>query len=85
MASFTDRFVGTVTAWNREDGLGEVELPDGRKVWVHYAVVESGGGPGAFRSLNAGSAVSITVERADQDGYQWRATHVRGGVHENDP
>lgn len=71
-------FVGLVECWDDINGLGEISVDrDGRKVWVHYAVIEPSGGGDEYRTLRPGRSVELKIEQADQDGYSWRATWVR--------
>ena len=55
---------------------GGVSPPGGSPapVWVHFSVIDAAG----YRALRAGAEVELTAERAEQDGYHWRATWVRG-------
>ncbi|MCK8677185.1 cold-shock protein [Streptomyces lichenis] len=67
---------GHVRAWHREEGwgvLGTPSLPE--EVWAHYSLIEAGGG--GFRELTVGEAVTFTAERAEQDGFHWRAVSIR--------
>lgn len=72
---------GRVLQWHADAGWGEIVSPefDG-PVWVHFSHIDPSGphtSPGGLRSLRVGGAVEFTAERADQDGYRWRATSVR--------
>ncbi|QRP43766.1 cold-shock protein [Amycolatopsis sp. FDAARGOS 1241] len=61
-------------AWHLDDGWGVLQartVPE--QVWAHYSNVDVGG----FRSLDPGAEVEFTVERAEQDGYHWRAVRVK--------
>ncbi|WP_277955252.1 hypothetical protein [Saccharopolyspora soli] len=42
-------------------------------MWAHFSDIDAMG----FRSLTAGEQVVLRAERAEQDGYSWRATWVR--------
>lgn len=69
---------GRVLQWDEEAGWGVVESPafDG-PIWTHFSHVEISDSPGGYRRLVPGAAVEVLAERADQDGYRWRATRVR--------
>lgn len=72
---------GRVLQWHRDDGWGVVESPefDG-PIWVHFSNIEPSDratSPGGYRSLHVDEDVDFVAERADQDGYRWRATLVR--------
>ena len=59
--------------WHREDGWGVLdceETPGG--CWVHVSHIEADG----YRALAAGQQVRVEWERADQDGFQFRAVRV---------
>ncbi|MEV4597691.1 cold shock domain-containing protein [Amycolatopsis sp. NPDC049253] len=65
---------GRVVRWHDEDGWGVLEsrtVPE--QVWAHYSHVDMAG----FRRLSAGAEVEFTAERAEQDGFNWRAVSVR--------
>jgi CspA family cold shock protein len=65
--------VGTVASWSNEDGWGVIEascVPGG--CWLHYSAILGGG----FRTVTPGDAVQFRYERADQDGYAYRAVEV---------
>lgn len=71
-----DTHRGRVREWHRDDGWGVVEAPGvDDPVWVHYSVVEAP--PGKFRELHAGAEVEFTAERAEQDGFHWRAVRIK--------
>jgi cold shock protein len=64
---------GTVLVWHDEDGWGVVEsaeTPGG--CFTHYNAVALPG----FRGLAVGQAVYLEYERADQDGYRFRAVRA---------
>ncbi|MCZ9352007.1 cold-shock protein [Streptomyces sp. Alain-F2R5] len=64
---------GRVLEWHREEGWGVLaaEVLEER-VWAHFSAVEADG----FRELIPGRSVTFTAERAEQDGYRWRAVCV---------
>ncbi len=65
--------VGIVRTWNGEDGWGVVdsaETPGG--CWTHFGAVAVTG----LRGLSPGQRVEIEWEKADQDGYRFRARRV---------
>ena len=69
---------GIVESWSDDEGWGLLRAPDvDGPVFAHFSHIESD--PNAFRSLRPGAAVSFAVERADQDGCDWRAVWVREG------
>lgn len=69
----TGRTSGTVREWYDDLGWGVLDSPNTPGgCWAHYSVVEMEG----FRSLTPGDAVTFDVERARQDGYDFRATRV---------
>ncbi|MCP2167507.1 cold shock domain-containing protein [Goodfellowiella coeruleoviolacea] len=72
---------GRVREWHVDEGWGVVESPAvDSPIWTHYSGIDPaspGLGPGGFRLLRAGEEVEVRVERAEQDGYHWRATWVR--------
>ena len=64
---------GVVTAWQEEQGLGEITVDGGPKIWAHYSTIEMEG----YRTLEVGQPVDVTYEAfVDQDGYPWRAVRV---------
>ncbi|MET7988424.1 MULTISPECIES: cold shock domain-containing protein [unclassified Streptomyces] len=66
-------FVGRVLEWHSEEGWGVLasdDLPD--PVWAHFSAVKAEG----FRELTAGQAVAFSVERGEQDAYDWRAVSI---------
>ncbi|WP_033291893.1 cold shock domain-containing protein [Amycolatopsis jejuensis] len=68
---------GKVVSWEAEEGWGVLETPTlYEQVWAHYSMIEYEQ-PGRFRELVAGAEVRFTAERAEQDGYHWRAILVR--------
>ncbi|CCH27363.1 cold shock domain-containing protein [Actinosynnema sp. NPDC047251] len=71
---------GHVLQWHAESGWGVVGSPefDGA-VWVHFSVIDptDRNTTGGYRALRVDEAVDFTAERADQDGYRWRATWAR--------
>jgi len=71
-----DYSTGTVKFFKAEKGWGAIsslELPDGYDVWVHYSAIDGDG----FRMLTQGDRVEFRYERAQQDGFRYRATWVR--------
>lgn len=67
--------VGVVRRWVDEEGWGVLDsdaTPGG--AWVHFSIVAGNG----FRRLIPGQAVEFTYERAEQDGYSFRAVSARG-------
>ncbi|MGW4489342.1 cold-shock protein [Amycolatopsis sp. NPDC004368] len=65
---------GWVVEWHGEQGWGVLDcrtLPE--RVWAHFSTIEMAG----FRRLDAGAEIEFTVERAEQDGYHWRAVWVK--------
>ncbi|MFC4909084.1 cold-shock protein [Actinomadura gamaensis] len=67
---------GVVRAWDDEQGWGVLASPGvPGEVWAHFSAVLTG--PGEFASLSPGEPVVFRWERADQDGYAYRATEVR--------
>lgn len=75
---------GRVLLWHRDRGWGVIasgEL-DG-EVWAHFSHIDPGSPgvveAGGFRALAAGDRVRFTAERAEQDGFHWRATWVAQG------
>jgi CspA family cold shock protein len=66
---------GTVKFWKRDKGWGAImsdALPAGTDAWVHFSVIEGDG----IRDLEAGDLVEFDLERARQDGFDFRATRV---------
>lgn len=66
-----------VSWWSDDDGWGVIEssaTPGG--CWVHFSVVTSE--DNGFRHLQVGQAVAFAWEKADQDGFHFRATRVEG-------
>ncbi|MDX8053302.1 cold shock domain-containing protein [Lentzea sp. BCCO 10_0798] len=70
-----------VARWNDGEGWGEITSDDfADPIWVHFSAIERSdrtASPGGYRSLHANNSVEFLAERADQDGYRWRATSVR--------
>ena len=61
---------GRVRDWHADDGWGVIDsdaTPGG--CWAHFSSVLVSG----HRSLEPGQQVTFTFERADQDGYAFRA------------
>lgn len=64
---------GRVSEWHAVDGWGVIEAletPGG--CWTHYSAILIQG----YAELHAGDVVDFTYERADQDGYRFRAVDV---------
>jgi cold shock protein len=65
--------VGIVREYHPDDGWGVI---DGEQVpggcWVSFAVIRMDG----YRNLVAGQQVRFVEERANQDGFSYRATAV---------
>jgi CspA family cold shock protein len=73
--------VGTVREFHADEGWGVldgVDVPGG--CWVSFAAVQKQG----YRSLTAGQAVRFIAERANQDGYGYRAVKVWPGSDPDD-
>jgi CspA family cold shock protein len=67
---------GRVREWHADEGWGVVAAPAcDDPVWVHFSMIEAP--PNTFRELHEGAEVEFTAERAEQDGYHWRAVWVR--------
>ncbi|MFC4145036.1 cold-shock protein [Micromonospora mangrovi] len=67
---------GTVREWRSGEGWGVIDsdaTPGG--CWAHFSSILAGG----FRSLDPGRPVSFEFERAEQDGYAFRALAVWTG------
>lgn len=67
---------GVVTFWKPDEGWGAIscsELPAGMDAWAHFSVLDMPG----YRDLRAGQDVDFEYERAQQDGFSFRATWVR--------
>lgn len=65
---------GTVRFWSAESGWGVIDsagTPGG--CWAHFSVVVMDG----LRELQEGQVVTFDAERANQDGYAFRALSVR--------
>lgn len=65
--------VGTVRTWHEDQGWGVIDsdaTPGG--CWVLFSAVHVP----SPRTLEVGAAVHLEWERADQDGYAFRATRV---------
>lgn len=66
--------IGSVAIWFADDGWGVIESPDTPGgCWTHYATVDTAG----YRSLPLGATVEFEWEQPGQDGYPYRAVHVR--------
>lgn len=53
-----ERFRGTVTEFNLIDGVGIIQMPDGREVIVRYSSIRGEG----VRKLEKGTVVSFLLE-----------------------
>ncbi len=65
---------GRVETWHLEEGWGVVlsnDVPG--KTWVHFSAIDMPG----LATLAEDEVVDLTWERANQDGYERRATWVR--------
>ncbi|MFC9895144.1 cold-shock protein [Nocardia sp. NPDC127579] len=85
MANYRDGtrvHTGRVSRWHEAEGWGLLEAPDIEgAVWAHFSLIDpasAGTRPGGFRTLRRGESVSFAAERAEQDGYHWRATWIEG-------
>lgn len=64
---------GIVRLWNDDDGWGVIDSPETPGgCWAHFSAVEMIG----FRRLQPGQSVEFTAERAEQDGFRFRAVAV---------
>ena len=67
---------GTVREWSADEGFGVIDSADAPGgCWAHFSSIAMDG----YRSLTAGQRVSFTFERADQDGFDYRAITVWPG------
>ncbi|WP_220126912.1 cold shock domain-containing protein [Rhodococcus spelaei] len=65
---------GTVREWHAELGWGVLDSPDTTGgCWAHFSNIDGTG----FRALTVGATVDLDWERAEQDGYSFRATRVK--------
>lgn len=55
--AIAERYRGTVTTFNTYDGVGTIQLPDGREVQVRYSAIRGEG----VRSLQRGAMVSFEL------------------------
>jgi cold shock protein len=63
----------TVRYWRSEKGWGVLdsdETPGG--CWAHFSSIDRGG----FRELKTGERVQLEWERAEQDGWEYRAVRI---------
>jgi CspA family cold shock protein len=59
--------------WHADEGWGVIDSEDTPGgCWAHYSSVLVPG----YRALGAGQSVTLDVERAEQDGYSFRAIGV---------
>lgn len=64
---------GSVRSWFDEEGWGVIDSPETPGgCWAHFSSVLVLG----YKSLTAGQLVNLDWERADQDGYRFRALRV---------
>jgi CspA family cold shock protein len=64
---------GTVRAWHTDEGWGVIDSPaTPGGCWAHFSVIDTDG----YRAMGDGDAVRFDFERADQDGYWFRAVRV---------
>ncbi|GAA5190723.1 hypothetical protein GCM10023346_08360 [Arthrobacter gyeryongensis] len=63
-----------VSFWKAEEGWGELILPDGKKCFAHFSVIEQSGG---YRSLKAGDLVDVEWTAASQDEYAFVAVSIQ--------
>lgn len=54
----TERYQGTVKAYDKHGGAGTIILPDGREVPVRYSAIRGEG----VRKLHAGAVVTFELE-----------------------
>lgn len=65
---------GVIRAWNAEDGWGIIDAPETPGgCWAHFSALQVDG----FRTAQAEQRVTFTFERAQQDGFSYRAVEVR--------
>lgn len=65
---------GTVREWNESDGWGVIDSPaTPGGCWAHFSNLDMQG----FRKLQPGQGVDVEFEPVEQDGYSYRAVHVR--------
>ncbi|WP_258906373.1 cold-shock protein [Actinokineospora sp. UTMC 2448] len=74
-------YTGVVAEWHEDEGWGVIHSSDlDRLVWAHFSCIDSSSHrvveAGGFRVLKQGDRVRFTVEQADQDGFQLRATWI---------
>jgi cold shock protein len=64
---------GVVRVWHAAEGWGVIDSEDTPGgCWAHYSSVLVPG----YRALGAGQPVTLDVERAEQNGYSFRAIEV---------
>jgi cold shock protein len=64
---------GTVREWSADEGFGVIDSADTPGgCWAHFSMIAMDG----YRSLAAGQRISFTFERANQDGFNYRAITV---------
>lgn len=62
MDIMTERYRGTVTAFDRFDGAGTIALPDGREALVRYSAIRGDG----VRILQEGDVVSFLLQETSR-------------------
>lgn len=73
---------GVVREWHDEEGWGVIDYPATPSgCWTHFSAIVSAG----YRQLSPGSSVAFTSERAQQDGYSYRAAQVFPRGHDVEP
>jgi CspA family cold shock protein len=64
----------TVRCWDQDDAWGVVDCPSTPGgCWVGFTAIDVAG----FRSLTGVAEVDLDWERAEQDGFSYRAVRVR--------
>jgi len=64
---------GVVRVWHDDEGWGVIDSPETPGgCWAHFTSVQMPG----YRALWAGQPVTLDYERAEQDGYSFRAIEV---------
>ena len=65
--------LGQVREWQDEEGWGVLDsLDTAGGCWAHFSAVDGQG----YKSLRAGQSVEFRYERAQQDGFAYRANWV---------
>ncbi|GAB3566934.1 hypothetical protein GCM10027405_26590 [Arthrobacter alkaliphilus] len=68
------RVTATVSFWKAEEGWGELVLPDGKKCFGHFSVIQQSGG---YRALEAGDPVELERTAVAQDEYDYVAVWIQ--------